>query len=340
MKMLKIILLVMISVAIALAGAEGVSRFLFPIHYGQKYFMTDGTTPAQPLQDTVTLTPDLQYRQIAQEFDKPTTHTSRGFRGPAKGFMDPVQPDVIFIGDSMTYGIGLADSETIPFQFCQTLKLRCINLGRPGASTVTAIKVLEHYLTAYQLRPVKVNLMMNVMTASLFGGNDVLDNLQDAPPIPAQTDTPAHLTSQPPSTSWTQTILSYRTQMLEMSNLVRVTYYVLAPWLRATFNPAFQKDQLAQGLSITKSELVRLDALARKYGFEYTIYLVHPLQDLTRGTYAKTLEDIVRIAPQNRVVSTAEALMSEGKPSEYYYPLDGHVRPSGAEKIAAFMAGR
>src|SRR5688572_1489174 len=148
---------------------EGVSRFVYPIQYGHKYFSADGREAVEPAnKDEITLKPSLTYRQKTQEFDKITTHTARGFRGPKGGFMDPAKPDVIFIGDSMTYGIGLSDEETIPYLYCQGLKLHCVNLGRPSTSTQDQLDILEHYLTTYAWRPVKVNLIMNAMTSSQF----------------------------------------------------------------------------------------------------------------------------------------------------------------------------
>lgn len=93
--------------------------------------------------------------------------------------MDPGQPHTIFIGDSMTYGIGLADLETIPAQYCRLKKRDCINLGQPGSSTYDQVKTLKYFLSTYRWRPKQVYLMMNVMTSALFSGNDLTDNLND-----------------------------------------------------------------------------------------------------------------------------------------------------------------
>lgn len=343
MRYLKNIGLLCFSLLLAVLVAEGLSRVVYPISYGQKFYTKDGVKPVDPFVGSTSLTPSLSYRQLTPEFDKDTTHTTRGFRGPAGGFMDPKNPDVIFIGDSMTFGIGLADQETIPYLYCQTLKLHCVNLGIPGASTISAIDSLELFMNRYDVRPRKVNLIMNVMTAALFGGNDLLDNLRDRPSssaaVPVATEQkksqPADSNVSKPSL-W-QNIVEHRKWILEHSNLVRVAYYQFAPVLREKFNPAFGKEQKKLAMDVTHDALMRLDTLSRTHGFEYSIYLVHPMQDLTRGTYTQTLKDIVTIAPKGRVVSTAEALMDTDNPVNYYYPLDGHIRPEGARKIVGFL---
>lgn len=342
MNCFKIIALTGVSVVLALAAAEGLSRKVMPIAYGQKFYAADGKTPVPMFQDDVTLTPSLSFRQITQEFDVPTTHTARGFRGPAGGFMDSSNPDVVFIGDSMTYGIGLSDTQTIPYLYCQTLKLHCLNLGRPGASTFSAVRVLEHFLSAYDLHPRKVNVIMNVMTTALFGGNDLMDNLNDqpAPAAPKASASMATTKAQAPSDVrqiWTS-LIEKRGAVLVHSNLARVVYYKAAPVLRQKLNPALAGEQKKAALAATQAALKELDALAKAKGFEYTIYLVHPMQDLVRGTYAQTLKDIVSIAPKGRVVPTAEALLDQN-PVDDYYPLDGHLKPEGAKKVANLLTG-
>ena len=128
---LKNLALVLFSVLLSLVLMEGVSRLFMPVQYGHSFVAEDGSA-VSPVRDFHTLAPSLSFRQVTHEYDKATTHTSGGFRGP----MNPAQPGVIFIGDSFTYGTGLADEETIPFLYCMETGEACVNLGRAGTATL------------------------------------------------------------------------------------------------------------------------------------------------------------------------------------------------------------
>lgn len=331
-------ILLLCAVCVSLAALEGLSRLAWPIQYGHKSFTLDGT-PLDPAPDLLDVLPAITYRQKAQEFDKITTHTARGFRGPAGDFMDAPEPAALFLGDSMTYGVGLGDDETIPFLYCRTTGTPCANLGRPGTGTLQAADILENRLTKDGWRPLHVHLLMNVMTAAQFGGNDLSDNMAYVPPSQAPAPAapqaiagtaPAAVPAMPPLAFTHEAILA-------RSNLARVAYYILAPMLRRWFSPGMAENDLTRSLDATRLALERLDSLSKRYGFAYTIWLVHPMQDLMRGTWTQTRDHISAIAP-GRVVDTAPALLDRADPASYYYPLDGHVRPEGAARIAAFMA--
>lgn len=340
-------MLLMLSSLMTLVILEVGSRVIYPIEYGHQYVDGSGKS-VDPVQDEVTLTPNLHYQQITQEFDKDTTHTSRGFRGPAGSFMDPDDPDIVFIGDSMTYGIGLSDRETIPYLICEDIKdAKCVNLGRPGTSQAQQIDILTHYINTYNWRPKTVVLIVNAMSGALFGGNDLTDNLedmrrtQDKEKTQKQAQEPerenlSSSSSQPHEGVLTK-LLSFRQQILAVSNLARVSVYVFGPALRTLLSPGLSQAELEEALLATKIQFDRLDDLSWRYGFEYRIFLVHPMQDLVRQTHFNTLQLLNYISPRGNVISTAPALLDRKDPEHYYYPLDGHLRPEGAKKVAAFL---
>lgn len=333
--------LLLVSLTLAVGVLEGLSRIGYPIQYGHKSFSLDGQ-PVYPAIDFTSVVPDLIYRQRSQEFDTITTHTARGYRGPKDSFMDVANPEILFVGDSMTYGVGLGDEETIPYLYCKAAGKTCANLGRPGSGTRDAVNTIERRIGREGWRPLEVKLIMNVMTAAQFGGNDLTDNLQSVQqesPQPQPSPAKTGETAPPPSVApaFTPPSISHQ-DILEHSNLARVAYYIFGPMIRSWLNPAMNEDVLAQSLQATQDELARLDMLSQRYAFTYTIYIVHPMQDLIRGTWQETRNHINAIAPHGQVIDTAPALLEGGHPLSYYYPLDGHVRPEGAAKIAAYMA--
>ncbi len=328
--------------ALLIAGllAEGASRLIYPIEYGHKYFDQDGA-PIHPVTGgAYGLTPGLAFVQKTQEFEKRTTHTARGFRGPSNGFMDPRRPDLIFIGDSMTYGIGLADEETIPYLYCAQKNLRCINLARPGTSTGMQLDLLEAYFKEERARPRQVFLIMNVMTTVQFGGNDLTDNLYDARRA-QQASSPAQSTEVEVKPGIAAYAFEWRKAILGSSNLARLTFYVFGPAIKSIMAPGLEENEKIEALKATQDHLLRLEELSRKHGFSVQIILVHPIQDLLRVSYVQTQEDIQSILPEKfRIRGTGDALLKSGNIQDYYYPLDGHVTPKGAAVIADHLAAQ
>ena len=332
--MAKNILVLFISLIISFFLLEGLSRIAMPIQYGYKYYDMAGEEKVNIKDGLFRLVPDLEYRQITQEFDARTTHTSRGFRGPD----DPQNPEIVFIGDSMTYGIGLSDEQTIPHLACKQLNKACANLGIPGTSTFTQLERLEHYLEAEKLRPEKVIFMPLVMTAALMAGNDLSDNLIDlAKQNNENTAVQIHSTVSAQK-NWKQTVLNQRGAILEHLNLARITYYIFGPALRAAFSPELSTDELDKALSVMKDQLVQLDRLAQKYRFSYSIVLLHPMQDIARETWPSTMVHMASIAPQANVFTTASTLRTMTKESDYYYPLDGHLNADGAALVSKYVS--
>jgi hypothetical protein len=171
------------------------------------------------------------------------------------------------------------------------------------------------------------------MTAALMSGNDLNDNLKEFEEHPTQDNetVPTHRTGL-----WAS-IYDRRSLILGYSNLIRNAYYVYAPLLRAKFSPKMDDTELQQALAVTAQEFTALEKLAALYGFEYSIYILHPMQDVMNGGYDDTLRSIRRIAQTDRVYTTAPALLEGGPPQQYYYAMDGHPNPAGADRLARFM---
>ncbi len=334
--MSKNILVLFVSITLSFALLEGISRLVFPIQYGNKTFQTNGENPISIFTPQYTLKPGLEYRQITQEFDVPTRHSAIGTRGPNV----PDKPDILFIGDSMTYGVGLAGDETIPRLVCGELQKQCVNLGLPGSSTIAQIDRLEDFLKAQGWKPERVILMPNVMTSAFMGGNDLADNLRDiAAQSPAETPVQDLAAAPAPKPSLARRILEQRHWVLEHINLARLGYYIFGPMLREALSPGLKDEERVHALDIMRGQLERLERLSQTYHFDTSIYLVHPMQDVMRGSWEQTERDLQAIAVTGRVTSTAPALTGYDDISDIYYPLDGHVTPAGAQAIAGFIAG-
>ena len=87
---------------------------------------------------------------------------ARGFRGPLVA-----RADAVFLGDSMVYGHGVEEPDTVPARFAHWSGLTAANLGQQGSAPVQALERLRR--TGLALRPRVVLLCVHP--------NDVTDPL-------------------------------------------------------------------------------------------------------------------------------------------------------------------
>jgi len=309
------VLLALAATLVALALAELGSRWLQPIRL---YTLVgpDGRALNGWLQ------PGIRYRQVSSEYDALTTITASGHRVPApRGALD-----VVFLGDSFTFGSGLADSETFAWIFCERTGLSCANLGEPGSGTLRQVARLREFVEGRGWRPRRVMLFVFAMTASFSAGNDLEDNYlgesaRTAPKRSAQG-------------GWLERLLFLRGALERRSNLARLAKYHFGPLLRSALVPGLDEERRRVALDRTRIALEELAQLARSFEFELTVHLIHPVQDLRRGTYAQTLAALTAISPVE-VRPTAQLFADD--PSRYYFALDGHLNPAGARAIAELL---
>jgi hypothetical protein len=313
------------AVAVSIVVAEVGSRLVLPVSPGARMVALDGSDV--DWYTDLRLVPDLTLRNVAQEFDVVVTTTAAGHRGPELG----PDPEIVFVGDSFTFGQGLSDEETFVALYCRAAGVTCANLGRGGTGTVRQLDILEHFLDAEGWRPRQVLLFVMAMSSSLMAGNDLADNLSERAAAGGGV-------AEPDQTSWKERILSYRQALLARSNLLRVVYFRFGPALRSALSPEPEPERVRAALEVTGEELGRLDRLSERYGFTYEIWVLHPVQDLLRGTHVATVRAIEEVAPAGRVHGTAEALADD--PAGHYYAYDGHLNARGAARIAELLAAR
>ncbi len=319
--------LLSVSLLIGLGALEVISRIVLPVRAAP--FVDAAGNEVDLAGEGYRLRPNVKVWQHTGEFDAEYTTTAAGHRlpGAAGG------PDVIFIGDSFTFGYGVNDLATFVALFCAKNKVSCANLGRVGTGTAEQIDLLTSYLEREGWRPRRVHLMMFAMTGALMYGNDLTDNLAHANKI-VDLDTDS-LTAPSADNILSRCVARFRLPLQKL-NLIRVVLLYTGPLLRSWFTPGADAALVAQALEVTGAELRRLDALAHTYGFAYDVTLIHPVQDIMRGTDQQTAYAIRSITPGSIAVrSTADALRAD--PAHYYYSLDMHLNAAGHRAIADFL---
>ncbi len=319
------------SILFSLCLIEAASRFIYPIAINVQNITLDG----QPVSDW--MTPGIQYRQIFSEYDAMTTITDKGHRVPKV----ESNPDVVFLGDSFTFGWGLSDGETFESLYCEARKYVCANLGIPGTGTEQQVDRLLKFIDKWGWRPREVKLFIMAMTSSFSAGNDLADNFWYEQELKEHGQSYSlvfgnRTAPQPeePSVGVLERLVNTREYFLRHSNLVRIGKYFWGPWLRSALDPGLDQERLKRALELTHLQLVRFDAISKKYGFTYRIYLIHPVQDILRGSYSDTFSQLNKISP---ALIRDTAPLFKVNPEQFYYRYDGHINKEGSRRIAQFL---
>lgn len=314
------LLAILIGSFVALLLAEVITRVVMPIFPGTHKLDEKGSKV-----DLHDIAAGKTFRQFSAEFDAHTKITKDGYRYPeSKG-----NPEVIFIGDSFTYGQGLSDEETFIMQYCKQASLQCMNLGVPGYGTINAVERLDSFLQEKEARPRKVYLVMLAMTSFLGAGNDLYDNIKitDQRNSKKQNDGEEIEYKETP-------LRRISNQILRLSNFARVIKFNFAPMIKSKLVVKPEEDQLEIALKLTQISLTKLSELAKKYNFIAEIILIHPMQDISRGTHKETLDKISSITDLT-IIPSAEYFLPN--PTDYYFAMDGHFNLQGSNKMVKLL---
>jgi hypothetical protein len=307
------------------------SRAILPIQAGIHVETLDG----QPLTRAAIfgqthLQPDVVFRMQAAEYDVTVTHNHLGYRG-----RDAVaDPEVLFIGDSFTYGFGLNDGDTIPAQYCAATGQRCANLGYSGSGTLQQMQILRYFLDTYGWHPKEVRLLVMASAEAMVSGGDFTDNLTFSRQSALSQKTQAEAQVIRPWSSRLKEVV------LQQSNLARILVYVAGGQIRRWIQPERHGRELKQAIIVTEQALNDFAQLAAERGFACKIYLVSPLAELVSGASERTFNLLQQITPATcSLDSVNPPLLAGGHPEQYFYAIDGHYNRLGASAVAHYLVG-
>ena len=287
-----------VGVIVAVLFAEVISRLVIPIFPGTKILGLDGE-----MLNINYIQSGAVYRQYSAEYDALTTITPKGYRIPEA----MKNPEFIFLGDSFTFGQGLSDEETFPFLFCTRLQVSCSNLGVPGASTISELDRLEAFLANEEWNPQHVFLFIYAMTQFMGAGNDLHDNMKTLEQskkldlIPSSENNTSNSHNSKVGThdasDLMHSVLDFRKTILRHSNLARALKFYFGPQIKKLFAPHTKKETLEHALSLMKEQLARFKRLGEEHHFTIHLFLIHPVQDIMRGSYQDTMKKMQSLSP-------------------------------------------
>ena len=272
--------------------------------------------------------PGSVYRQISNEYDAITTITDKGHRVPGTDG----NPDIVFVGDSFTFGFGLKDDETFSSRYCAATHVTCANLGIPGSGTVRQLRRLEQFITDYHWKPKQVKWFFFGMSGSFAGGNDFVDNYDFGRRMSARAAGGPARPAPPPTLMGR--LIGMQSVLLNSSYLMRHAKYRWGPLMKSLVVDPPGNERMSEALHYTREALQELDAASHKLGFEYVIYLIVPVQDILRGTADDTLATFNSVSPKP-AIATASVLSDE--PTKYYFSYDGHLNAEGNRRLADML---
>jgi hypothetical protein len=328
---MKALISVIFGLAIALLLGEAVTRIWLPVSPGTERIDANGESVRN------WAVPNTQYFQVAREYKALTTIDSRGHRE----LLGNHKPEVIFLGDSFTFGIGLHDDETMSYLYQQELGIPVANLGHPGVGTIYEIDRLQRALTEYNWRPRKVMLFMFASVQYLLAGNDLYDIVGEARKYSlAEARSPEEIKAietAVPAKSKPAGIGSILGPIMRVSNLARVMKFVLGPTVQAKVKRNSSADEVQLALDETEIQLAKLAEIAIEYGFELEIFLISPSSDVANQNFMETVSAINAISPQP-VVPIAPIVSDDV--TKNYYSYDSHWTPLGTRKVAEYLIAR
>jgi hypothetical protein len=343
-RVMKVVKIIIVQLAVLAAGLVGIELALayflpLPVHGGM---YVDAKGGVVQIADTeLTLKPNLDVTHISAEFSKRIRTNELGYRRIGD---DSRAADVVFLGDSFTFGHGVADEETFASIVCMRSNLACQNLGRSGTDTFDQIAILRHALAARGMRPRTVVVVMLAACWLDNYGNDLSENeahylrlrstpagaakpsafgLRQANAGEVSAPSPA---AAPPSAS----LVKKLQRMLGNFEIVKRVMLIASSGLKRGLYACSPADRLDTAKEATRAALGELELLAAEFGFKLELFTVHPYQELD-GAFRITQSLIGSIVPQSiHYVPTASRFSRDD-----YYPYDGHFNAQGHARMAA-----
>ncbi|MFZ5784565.1 MAG: hypothetical protein ACOY4R_30590 [Pseudomonadota bacterium] len=239
----------------------------------------------------------------------------------------------LFVGDSFTFGQGLADDETLASQFARSagLKVRGVNLGVPGYGPNHLVRMIEAgLLDLYQPRPVKavVTWIIPAQLARVTGEGSWLG-------------TSPRYALEGGTLRYTGTFNEYR-----WTHPLAGLRYLLGQQFAFVDAIGRQQRQVEQvELFVALMQRLHEDVRAK---FGVPLYVVYSWPDETSGTgYAQQgiaqpmlIDVLARLRKAGMILVAVDQLTGKYDVSQLLIPHDGHPNAFTNQLIAADLARR
>jgi hypothetical protein len=281
-------------------------------------------------------------------FMKPKFHRQMWFNGyqwehqtDELGFRNPEtyeQADIVLLGDSMIYGHGAEEQDTVRYYLARDLSMTVANLGMQGAAIHNEYQILRHYGLSLDPRFVVVFFLANDVSTDLqtYLTDDEMLRFIQSPPDQLEVDyfEPVQRTDADRLLDDLKSFYSVRA----LDILRRLLGIGVPDASAARIHRWTQRESLA--MLFNGEALKRMDAMAAQQGAQLLHVFVYTGGTYYRGedAYEESLRNVCR---RNGIgwLSLREAMQSvRDRGLDPFLPGDGHFSAAGAKAAAAAVA--
>lgn len=292
------------------------------------------------------LSPGFRGTISRSEFRVPFTTNRAGLRGVDPGSSHASTYRILLLGDSMIWGFGVEDDQTVSARLQDLLRARyskptveVLNAGVPGYGTADELAFLK--ARGAELEP-------DLVVVQFFPVNDFEEYRTPARTWAAESDgklvrrDSAHASASKVGPAWK----AWREWLKQHSHVARLSFdgvgYIatrvgLLERVDAMWGEDFTEEDAARGVAL----LVEVAEVARSLGartlYLYTTGQAQVIQDQYRPARSLMIvRDAARIsgAPW---VDVSQHLQKRPDRLELYYPLDGHWTARGNEAVSEIL---
>ena len=328
---------------VALLIAESLLRFL-PLADTQSQDLDEGLIESHPRLGWQLAS---NWRGSHHHSDYDATYRTTPFRTRATGGLTHGAGDLLIIGDSFTFGLGVSDEDTFAWQLQRLSNQSVSNFGVPGTSPD------QHLL---RLEPLNLRNTERVLMV-IYLGNDLLDLTRDRPlqapyakPFFAIQGDRLRLENVPTPAGTTEPGLaasSITDYLLEGSTWS--SRFALIRYLRSIWPPA-RRDMasfFAQRFADERSLFTKILATAKLHlrtrGATLEIALMPGREFYANpeGAFAVYQQQAAReISAAAQAAGVNVINLADVLEQAAYFPVDGHLNPYGHCLVATDLAGR
>lgn len=298
-----------------------------PVHGG--IYLDGEGKGVRVAKDDMLLMPNLKVAHVGQEFSVPITTDGLGYR---QAVDESTRPSYAFIGDSFTFGHGVADDEIFPNIFCRHRHASCMNLGRSGTDTFDQVRILRHAVERFGLEPETVVLIMLSACWIDSAGNDLGGNLADHAARTAARQAAVAATAALPERKADKSYVKMMQGWIGDFEIAKRAMLIVTSRLKSTLYACSDPDRIAAALAATKIALDELAQLAAEKHFKVEVYAIHPYQELD-GAYRRSEAALGEVMPPRFVYVGTGAHFRK----EHYFSYDGHFNAAGHANMASLL---
>lgn len=252
--------------------------------------------------------PGTSFIHVADEFRAPGEISASGFRR-VYSVPDDQAEVVAFMGDSFTWGHGVASGKTFADLYCKAGAFRCLNLSRPGFAQNGQLALLESLSSDQMPRFDRFKLFPMVTCRLESAGNDLGQNVR-----------------KQREGGGGDSVSTIR-DLLYNSEIIRAILQGIMPLLRENLNVCSQSEELETAIDVTLDLIHRIESAVRLNNPDvaFDVYLISPLWEMSRGAPAA--------AAFQRAAERTVPLVTRAQASDYF-PKDGHLNARGHAHVA------